>query len=1186
MKNVVVFVSTPQYSPAQQFVNQLVAEGSYQVRGLKNSNAVTVPSASERVEWSSAKLTSGQDVKDIFQGCEAAFMFITPADLPGATGLTRSFLEQASEAGIRRLAWVAPACPAESDLGKPLAQAEALVRSSTLETLVLRHAPLFSDLLDQKRELQFRRTLSLPLGNNALPWLAPEIIAEGLYKWVLGEVNNQPPDVLTGPVQLTGDDIAKGLSEVLRQNLSAYKFAQRRFAAIDLDASGQIDAEELFPYLLELGYSNDEAQKILEEADKDKSGTIDFEEFIQGLEDHLNRILADVSTEVQYVNVPKATALYDLISGGLDENTAKFRLDLLSALNQYGLPEKNQELSQWLGRPTMSGTEWADQHILELINVYILPGRGILTINQGNLDGRPALITRLLQANNRMLISQRTLDGKAAELQWADEDTSDAAVVSYQPEGGGERVLKLTEGRLVGLSARGSWPGRRLATQLFFDDQPLPSWQVALFRELGELRMEEVSTTGAADEVVCNCTQATCGKVQELIDSGYDSIDQIGDLSQITRICGGCQALVEELLGSSSLFVAELVEKYNLGRGMVRFQFRPVNKPVVASKPGQHLLIQGRVDNRWVTRAYTLSSPADQTDSYEITVKREELGLFSRWLCDRADSESLFRISDPRGEYFLEDENPVVFFAGGIGVTPAIAMMRTIANRGDKRKFHLDYCAPYAEDLVFQPELEQLTAAHPHLTFTLRPTRTQGRLTVEEVLRQYPYTEGAVAFMCGPESYMKAIRGHLKEANWPNSAIREELFSSKLDEEGKAQKPVIKRAAVQLAGGITPVEHHSFDVGPVGSVVAEAEAFLKQCYLEQGLNAVFLPRWQEVKAALDSTGTYEHTYDELAYGARLAWRNSSRCVGRYFWQNLQLRDMRHLETEEQMFDAILEHIKYATNNGDLRATISIFKPDGRRLWNPQLIRYAGYRQADGTILGDPANVELTEQAFQLGWPGPSQRTRFDLLPLIIQLPGKEPRWFEIPPELNLEVPLSHPRYEWFEKLGLKWYALPAVSSMVFDIGGIQYTCAPFNGFYMGTEIGGRNFSDTYRYNMLPLIAQKMGLDMSDDSTLWKDSALVELNIAVVHSYKKHSVRLLDHHSMGDYFMKFMDEEQKCQRSVYTDWGWIIPPVSGSTAPAWPLEMENRILKPNYFYQPDPWKSASEQPQGKCPYHNS
>ncbi|MFB8789460.1 MAG: nitric oxide synthase oxygenase [Potamolinea sp.] len=969
MKNVVIFVSNPQYAPAHQFVNQLVAEGSYQVRGLKKPNGVTVASTSERVEWSSAKLTSGQEVKDIFQGCEAAFMFITTADLSEATTLTRSFLEQASNAGIRRLGWVAPACPAGTDLGKPLAEAEALVRSSSLETLVLRHAPLFSDLLDHKKELQFRRTLSLSLGNSALPWLAPEIIAEGLYKWVSGEVNNQPPDVLTGPVQLTGDDIAKGLSEVLRLNVNAYKFAQRRFSAIDLDASGQIDGEELSPYLLELGYSNDEAKYILEEADKDKSGTIDFEEFIQGLEKHLNKILADVSTEVQYVNVPKATALYDLMTGGLDENTAKFRLDLLSVLNQYGLPEKKHELSQWLGQPSMSLTEWADQHILDLINVYILPGRGILSINQGNLDGRPALITRLLQANNRMLISQHTLDGKAAELQWANEDTSNVAHVSYQAEGGGERVLTLKEGRLVGLSARGNWPGRRLATQLFFDDQPLPIWQVALFRELGELQMEEVSTTGAPDEVVCNCTGTNCCKLQELIDSGYDTVDKIGDLTQITRICGGCEALVEEMLGSSSLFVAELVESYKLGRGMIRFKFRPVGKEVVVSKPGQHILIQGRVDNRWVTRAYTLSSPADQTDTYEITVKREELGLFSRWLSDRASQESLFRISDPRGEYVLEDENPVVFFGGGIGVTPAIAMMRTLANRGDNRKFHLDYCAPHAEDLVFQPELEQLSAAHPNLTFTLRPTRTKGRLTVEEVLRQYPYTEGAVAFMCGPESYMKAVRGHLKEANWPNSAIREELFSSKLDEEGKAEKPAIKRSAVQLAGGITPVEYHSYDIGPVGSVAQEAEAFLKQCYLEQGLNSVFLARWQEVKASLDSTGTYQHTYDELAYGARLAWRNSPRCIARYFWQNIQLRDMRHLETEEEMYDAILEHIKYATNNGDLRATISVFKPDGRRLWNPQLIRYAGYRQVDGTILGDSSNVELTEQAVptRLAW---------------------------------------------------------------------------------------------------------------------------------------------------------------------------------------------------------------------------
>ena len=140
-----------------------------------------------------------------------------------------------------------------------------------------------------------------------------------------------------------------------------------------------------------------------------------------------------------------------------------------------------------------------------------------------------------------------------------------------------------------------------------------------------------------------------------------------------------------------------------------------------------------------------------------------------------------------------------------------------------------------------------------------------------------------------------------------------------------------KRPVVQLAGGVTPVESFSYDIEPVNSIAEEAEVFLKQCYLERGLPEVFLSRWQEANQSIETTGSYEHTLDELTYGARLAWRNSNRCVARYFWQSLQVRDMRHLETEEQMFKAIAEHIKLATNGGDIRAVMTVFKPDGRRL---------------------------------------------------------------------------------------------------------------------------------------------------------------------------------------------------------------------------------------------------------------
>lgn len=665
-----------------------------------------------------------------------------------------------------------------------------------------------------------------------------------------------------------------------------------------------------------------------------------------------------------------------------------------------------------------------------------------------------------------------------------------------------------------------------------------------------------------------------------MIAEGLDTLEKLAAKTQITLICGGCQPLVEEMLGSANLDLAEMLSKRDLGQGIFQFQFRPVAKPVLSYQPGQHILLQGRVDGVWVTRAYTLSSNADRTKSYEISVKREEMGLFSRWLCDRADQDALFRISQPRGEYILQDEPAAYFFAGGIGVTPAMSMIRTLAIRKDRRPFYLDWSAPLPEDFVFATELNSLQQKLTNFQLKLRPTRTQGRLTAEQV-EEYMYTEGSVAFLCGPQEYMNAVRSHLLAVGWAESAIRQELFSSQLDEDGKAELPV-KPAAVAV-GGIKTIESYSFEVEPIGEVAQEAQAYLKQCYLERGLPEVFLPRWQEVERSIADTGTYTHTLDELSYGARLAWRNSSRCVGRYFWSSLQIRDLRHLETEEEMFAALIDHIKIATNNGDLRALMTAFKPDGRRLWNSQLLRYAGYRQEDGTVLGDPANAELTEQALKLGWQPPGERTRFDYLPLIIQLPGKEPKWFEIPPEVILDVELEHPNYDWFKKLGLKWYALPAVCNMSLDLGGIQYSCTPFNGFYMGTEIGGRNLSDTYRYNLLPEISDRLELDRSSNDTLWKDRALVELNLAVLHSFKSQGVRLIDHHTMTDYFMEFMQEEFKSQRPVHADWGWIVPPISGSTTPVYPLELTNRILKPNYFYLPDLWtEGAVEMPE--CPFH--
>jgi nitric-oxide synthase, bacterial len=398
------------------------------------------------------------------------------------------------------------------------------------------------------------------------------------------------------------------------------------------------------------------------------------------------------------------------------------------------------------------------------------------------------------------------------------------------------------------------------------------------------------------------------------------------------------------------------------------------------------------------------------------------------------------------------------------------------------------------------------------------------------------------------------------------------------------------------------------EVKSLPTLLLEAIDYLRLLYQEQSLpESQLQERLAEIyrnyrRAALQipqGSHTYWQTEDELSYGAKVAWRNSTRCIGRIFWESLNVRDLRHLTTAEDIFAAIVDHIQQATNNGNICSMISIFAPDppgqrGIRIWNPQLIRYAGYQQADGSIVGDPAQAELTEICQHFGWQG--QGTSFDILPLIIQMPGQKPQWFELPKASVMEVPMTHPDYEWFAELGLKWHALPAVSDWRLEIGGISYSCAPFSGWYMSTEIGARNFGDEQRYNLLPVIAERMGLNTRSKLSLWKDRALVELNRAVLHSFTACGVKIVDHHTASAQFMQHWQREAAAGRIVPADWGRIVPPMSASTMQVFHQEMQDVCLKPNFFQQPEPWKSArsdqsaaissalrDSQPK-QCPFH--
>ncbi|WP_262009740.1 nitric oxide synthase oxygenase [Streptomyces sp. FIT100] len=330
-------------------------------------------------------------------------------------------------------------------------------------------------------------------------------------------------------------------------------------------------------------------------------------------------------------------------------------------------------------------------------------------------------------------------------------------------------------------------------------------------------------------------------------------------------------------------------------------------------------------------------------------------------------------------------------------------------------------------------------------------------------------------------------------------------------------------------------------------------------------------RLAEVAAEISRTGTYTHTARELDFGAKVAWRNSVRCIGRLYWQSLIVRDRRKVDSADEIAQELVRHLRQATNGGRIRPCVTVFAPElprqpAPRVWNDQVVRYAGYTRSDGSVLGDPVSVEITAAARNLGWPG-GPGTPFDVLPLIVHGREDKPRWFELPDSAVLQVPIEHPEYGWFARLGARWYAVPVVSGMRLEIGGVRYPLAPFNGWYMGTEIGARNLADTDRYNLLPGIARRLGLDTSHDRSLWKDRALVELNIAVLHSFEKAGVTISDHHTESRHFLTHIAREERAGRGVGADWSWIVPPVSSAATPVFHRYYDTEQRYPAFVGQP-------------------
>jgi nitric-oxide synthase len=136
---------------------------------------------------------------------------------------------------------------------------------------------------------------------------------------------------------------------------------------------------------------------------------------------------------------------------------------------------------------------------------------------------------------------------------------------------------------------------------------------------------------------------------------------------------------------------------------------------------------------------------------------------------------------------------------------------------------------------------------------------------------------------------------------------------------------------------------------------------------------------------------------------------------------------------------------------------------------------------------------------------------------------------------------------------------------------------------MCTEIGSRDLGDTCRYDQLPVIAAHMGLCLASDRSLWKDTALTELNVAVLHSFGTAGVTISDHHTESARFLEHVEREERHGRACPADWTWIVPPATSSATPVFHRYYQDFDQTPNFYRHPAP---ARHQPVGRPLYEES
>ena len=174
------------------------------------------------------------------------------------------------------------------------------------------------------------------------------------------------------------------------------------------------------------------------------------------------------------------------------------------------------------------------------------------------------------------------------------------------------------------------------------------------------------------------------------------------------------------------------------------------------------------------TRQYSLSNDPDERDRYVIAVKREDQGRGgSLSMADQVRAGDRLQVAEPENLFELDPRaRSFILIAGGIGITPMLAMARSLLAAGE-RKFKLYYLSRDAAGTAFLGELAE-PDLKPHVVVHHDQGDPAKCYDLWPVLEKPGALTGQHVYCCGPRGLMDAVRD--MTGHWPASAVHFESF--------------------------------------------------------------------------------------------------------------------------------------------------------------------------------------------------------------------------------------------------------------------------------------------------------------------------------------------------------------------------------------------------------------------------